>query len=138
MTYSQQNSSIKINGQLRYLINTDFITNDDISEIKISLFTFELFGSKIQIILENSYQTIIRDFFLNLNNEVEYEIAKKQLIIDYFKMVIQNITDEKALEIYQKYPNICRVHIIIKDQEELIISIVLQNKRDKKINNLLD
>jgi hypothetical protein len=136
MTYSQsfpRPISSSFNGSLQSALPTSI---DKIQEIEIKVYNFNLFDNKVYLITQSNHHNLLIDFFNKLNEGIDYDVAKKELVLAYFAQEHPDSTPEKAWKMYQMIPGVFRINFL--EAEEKIKSTVLQNKRDKKIDALFN
>jgi hypothetical protein len=136
MTYSQSFPSpisSSFNGSLQSALPTSI---DKIQEIEFKVYNFNLFDNKVYLIVQSNRHNLLIDFFNKLNEGIDYDVAKKELVLAYLVQEYPDSTPEKAWKMYQMMPGVFRINFL--EAEEKIKSTVLQNKRDKKIDDLFN
>ena len=130
MTYSQP-----------FFNNTGVISdNIDIPEITVSVCKFKIFDKDFNYITQSNYHKIFQNFFDKLNNYVDYDVAKKEMILEYYTQEHPELTPDKAWAFYSRVPSHCRIESSFNDRlnlEKSIKNVIIEYNRDKKIDDLL-
>jgi hypothetical protein len=114
------------------------MTFDNIPEIEIKVYCFNLFGKKAHLVSQSNYYDMLEKFFKNLENDMEWDDAIKELVMEYHALEHSDMTPEQFWKMYQRMPQACRILSSFRPSDlDMIKSWVTENKRDKKIDDLL-
>jgi hypothetical protein len=111
-----------------------------IKEVKLTLTTWDLKGSKINLMSEYHLTPIIGKLLENVNNDMGWEEAKMEAIKDYCILELPNFDLSSIPNVLKSQPNYFRIYNIIIELETnpFIKGIITQVDRDKKIGKLLE
>lgn len=117
--------------------------NDDfyVPEIKIGVHEFSVFDSKIHLIMVSGYREIVDGFFRKITEGGDWETEKKAALFESFKVDRPGDASLEEFEkILERYPNYFRLYPVFSDMEknQNLMALVLESKRDSKIDDLLN
>lgn len=110
----------------------------NIPEIEIKIYEFPLFDKKIHLVSQSNHYSLLKNFFSNLEN-MDWEDAKKELVLEYFALETPDVPADLAWKNYQRIPQRCTVLSSISHKDiEIIKSHCIEHKRNSKIDTLLN
>ena len=110
--------------------------NLDIKEVKISVYSFDVKGSKVYCMLFDAQVPIMNDFFKNIDDSLSWEDAKREAIDKLIDMEYPGIPDHVRSH-YQKSSRSSYVFVEL-EKHQGIQDLIKSIDRDINIGKLLE
>lgn len=122
------------------MIYRDIGRGDDVSEISISMHKFPIYDKFIYLIVVDSFGDIISEFLKDIENREDWNTAKIKAVKKSCTLSNVKLSESEVEDWIRKNPDRFLIWRTFEDLEKNqdIKALILQNKRDQSIDDLLE